>query len=970
MGNKESKIYEMTVKHILYEKGYIQPTTDVYYYIDKSWYLQFCEYVRKERIEQYITKKIITEKYNNILDLLKTPKNYSLNQDKKPPKDYNLEVHYIELYNIEDNKINQILDVSKYIKINEEIQKGLINLFNNCNFIKYDISRFRLIIYNEKTKIIDEKYIKGEKEMVDIKLLEIYNNLNPIIIFSKQKEELENFKKEYENTDLKKTIENLEHHEFYIIIFPSQETLKIKNLFGTMGLPNIGNNSYMNACIQCLSNVFPLSKYFIFDKYIKDINEENPMGSEGKIALCYAELIKMLWNQKLDLTYYNNKRCYYYDQIEDKEKLNIFTNLKNEIGKNNLLYNNDIQRDASDFFLYLIDVLHEDLNRVKKRNNNEDDYYFNENDTLEELYKRKYEKFKKVNDSIFTDIFYGMTLSITTCSECKSEYNIFEPYDIIDFPLKPNPYGISNVEADRTINKNNNNNNKDIYKISGKNNFYFCKCIIIPYNCKSEKKIIIYPIKKREYDKMKIKDINLLIMRLFNLENRDFITAIISNNNTYYKYICTGNEYLYEIFKKPFNLKIYFIQINMRIKELQLNSEMKEEKKLLDFFLNPKTYLNEGSMLMTNKNAFNNGEDEKNSITSLQSNIVTVNNLKLLRLISMIKLNEDNKFHIINLPRIISYSLNDSIKILYTQIKNCFQLGKENFSQLSDQDKLDLKTYKDLELYINENQNLNVPFILFFTIKKKGINEEKEYYIKIPFSEMTLGKFSEFVRNSLLQNDELKNFVFKEGNIYIIWLKYEEYIKEIENSFVLENIKEINPYEIIINEEIKINEYEMKNNYFNKKEVSLYEILRIYNQHEKYENENNFFCEKCEKNVIAVKKTFLYSLPEVIIFHFKRKENGNYNKIKINFPFEDLDLNPFSYKSVNKRYDLIGIINLKGDNNNGHYNCFCKNDITQKWYLFNDSACFPIEDLSKEIKFEEVCLLVYKNRNFKELINY
>ena len=28
------------------------------------------------------------------------------------------------------------------------------------------------------------------------------------------------------------------------------------------------------------------------------------------------------------------------------------------------------------------------------------------------------------------------TLSITTCLECKSEYNIFEPYDIIILPLK------------------------------------------------------------------------------------------------------------------------------------------------------------------------------------------------------------------------------------------------------------------------------------------------------------------------------------------------------------------------------------------------------------------------------------------------------------------------------------------------------------------------------------------------------
>ncbi len=52
----------------------------------------------------------------------------------------------------------------------------------------------------------------------------------------------------------------------------------------------------MNVCIQSLSNVFQLTKYFIFDKYINDINEENPMGSEGKIVLYYAELIKMIWN--------------------------------------------------------------------------------------------------------------------------------------------------------------------------------------------------------------------------------------------------------------------------------------------------------------------------------------------------------------------------------------------------------------------------------------------------------------------------------------------------------------------------------------------------------------------------------------------------------------------------------------------------------------------------------------------------
>ena len=117
----------------------------------------------------------------------------------------------------------------------------------------------------------------------------------------------------------------------------------------------------------------------------------------------------------------------------------------------------------------------------------------------------------------------------------------------------------------------------------------------------------------------------------------------------------------------------------------------------------------------------------------------------------------------------------------------------------------------------------------------------------------------------------------------------------------------------------------MIDNYFNKKEIKLYEILRFYKQYEKYENENSFFCEKCKKNVIAVKKTFLYSLPEVIIFHFQRKEKGIYNIIKTNFPFEDLVLNPYLYNRVNKTYDLIWIINRA--NYNEYYNCFCKNDI-------------------------------------------
>ena len=44
-------------------------------------------------------------------------------------------------------------------------------------------------------------------------------------------------------------------------------------------------------------------------------------------------------------------------------------------------------------------------------------------------------------------------------------------------------------------------------------------------------------------------------MYLFNFILNDIIPVIITDNNYYYKYICSGNEYLYKAFTKPNNFK-------------------------------------------------------------------------------------------------------------------------------------------------------------------------------------------------------------------------------------------------------------------------------------------------------------------------------------------------------------------------------------------------------------------------------
>ena len=66
---------------------------------------------------------------------------------------------------------------------------------------------------------------------------------------------------------------------------------------GLVGLANLGNTCYMNASLQCLSNINRLRSYFIKSEYLKHLNITlgNKNGSYGSITCALAEIIKRLW---------------------------------------------------------------------------------------------------------------------------------------------------------------------------------------------------------------------------------------------------------------------------------------------------------------------------------------------------------------------------------------------------------------------------------------------------------------------------------------------------------------------------------------------------------------------------------------------------------------------------------------------------------------------------------------------------
>jgi ubiquitin C-terminal hydrolase len=100
----------------------------------------------------------------------------------------------------------------------------------------------------------------------------------------------------------------------------------------------------MNSALQCLSNTEPLTQYFLSEKYKTDINKKNPLGTGGQMAEEYAKLLKRMWSGK-------------YSSVAPSE-------FKWIVGRFAPQFSGYNQHDSQELLAFLLDGLHEDLNRV------------------------------------------------------------------------------------------------------------------------------------------------------------------------------------------------------------------------------------------------------------------------------------------------------------------------------------------------------------------------------------------------------------------------------------------------------------------------------------------------------------------------------------------------------------------------------------------------------------------------------
>uniref|UniRef100_A0A093VTB7 Ubiquitin carboxyl-terminal hydrolase 5 n=1 Tax=Talaromyces marneffei PM1 TaxID=1077442 RepID=A0A093VTB7_TALMA len=177
------------------------------------------------------------------------------------------------------------------------------------------------------------------------------------------------------------------------------------------GLTNFGVTCYMNSTLQCLSSTAVMSKFFIDDRFRYYV-QKNWKGSQGVMPGLYANLIRSLWKNDVEVI--------------------IPTSFRNFCGRLNREWAIDRQQDAKEFFDFLVDCLHEDLNinwqRTQLRPLTFEEEMQRERMPVPKVSKIEWDRYCHREESFISSLFAGQHASRLKCTTCKRTSTTYEAF--------------------------------------------------------------------------------------------------------------------------------------------------------------------------------------------------------------------------------------------------------------------------------------------------------------------------------------------------------------------------------------------------------------------------------------------------------------------------------------------------------------------------------------------------------------
>jgi len=166
-----------------------------------------------------------------------------------------------------------------------------------------------------------------------------------------------------------------------------------------------------------------LTDFFLQQGWKKDVNRTNPLGKNGRVADHYGALVKTVFSNQFRV-------------VAPRE-------FKRVIGEFAPRFMGFEQQDSQELLAFLLDGLHEDLNRIAEKPYTENVESNGREDNL--VADETWETYKKRNDSIIVDLMQGQYKSRLVCPDCSRTSITFDPFMYLTVPLPTEKYKVQRI---------------------------------------------------------------------------------------------------------------------------------------------------------------------------------------------------------------------------------------------------------------------------------------------------------------------------------------------------------------------------------------------------------------------------------------------------------------------------------------------------------------------------------------------
>ncbi|XP_059893816.1 ubiquitin carboxyl-terminal hydrolase 15-like isoform X4 [Gadus macrocephalus] len=651
----------------------------------------------------------------------------------------------------------------------------------------------------------------------------------------------------------------------------------------------------MNSAVQCLSNIPPLTQYFLKNKYTEELNEDNPLGMKGEIARVYAELIKQGWSGKFS---YVTPRPF-----------------KTQVGRFAPQFSGYQQQDSHELLAFLLDGLHEDLNRIREKP------YIPLKDANgrpdQVVAEEAWESHVRRNDSIIVDIFHGLFKSTLVCPVCAKVSVTFDPFCYLTLPLP--------MKKERTL---------EVYLVR------------------------VDPLLKPTQYKLTVPKVGYI---------SDLCTSLASLSGVAAdKMIVTDiyNHRFHRIFATNENLSSIMERDDIYVFELAVNRQEDSDHVVFPVHLREKfkqSGYNHASMPLF-------GQPFLITVpkTISEDKLYNLLLMHLCRFSRSLPADEDgqdtqtSKHHVVNGNASIASTSNGNAAAASASNGNASiasasngngpngdasnGLQEEGSPSEMETDEQDEESSQDQELPSENDNSQSEDSVGGDNELENGVvgpessikpqqtpGRHKTSLFSIQFNNMGKTDFA-------VLKDGTRQICFDDGHIRLsdrsyLSLDWEPDMKK--KYFDDRAAEDFEKHESM--------DYKPQKKAFFK----LKDCIELFTTKEKLGAEDPWYCPACKQHQQATKKLDLWSLPPVLVVHLKRFSYSRYMRDKldslVDFPLSDLDMSEFliNPNAGPCRYDLIAVSNHYGGMGGGHYTAYAKNKEDMKWYNFDDSSVSP-----------------------------